>query len=187
MSAALKPGWAMSEDQHSHFWNLWSVASRYQGWTGSEPELRRREILSELGFSSAKQIDHRDGFDRVKKRLLELCGKVANEPVDAGQRRRILARIGESIAELEDAGCPSHTLNTVLRQRFKIVEGVNTMADLDTPELLNLLRTVTRLLHPPKKRRKRAQASDSHTLCNVTADNLPLSCMESADPFFQAG
>lgn len=145
MSAPLKPGWAMTEDQHSLFWRLWAAACAWQKWDtlpSAAREEKRREMLLDLGFSSAKVIGTTADFDRVKRRLEELGGRVHNEAPDAGQRRRILARIGEAISELSEAGYPSHSLDTILRTRFKIVAGIRTIADLPTLELLNLSRTL---------------------------------------------
>jgi hypothetical protein len=143
MSAALKLGWGITQDQHSLFWHLWNSACRYQQWTTSEANVKRHEILAELGFASAKHIDSTDGFDRVKKRFQELAGKVHNERADAGQRRRILSRIGLVFAELSEAEYPARSLDTILRKRFKLLEGSRRIGDLETPELVNLLSTVS--------------------------------------------
>ena len=142
----LKPGWAMTPDQHDLFWRVWASACRGQGWTAlpaAEQNAKRREVLSALGFSSAKHIDTRQGFDDVKQRLEALAGKVHNERADAGARRRILSRIGQSIAELDQAGYPPRSIETILPVRFKVIKGVRTLPDLDTPELVNLSRTLS--------------------------------------------
>jgi hypothetical protein len=142
----------MTEGQAVLFWRLFGAASRYQQWTASEAESRRRDILMECGFRSAKEIDRTDGFDRVKKRLEELSGRIHNEPEDAGRRRRVLARVGHALADLNAAGYPPRSLNTLLAERFKIIEGVRTVADLDTVELANLSRTLTARLAAWRKR-----------------------------------
>lgn len=143
--AALKPGWRMTQDQHDLFWRLWASAMRGQGWNtvpAVEQEAHRRAVLAELGFASAKLIDTRQGFDDVKKRFQALAGKVRNEAPDAGQRRRLLSRIGHAIAELDQAGYPPRSLDKILRVRFKVIDYIRTIPDLDTLELENLLRTV---------------------------------------------
>ncbi|HEX4122327.1 MAG TPA: hypothetical protein VH619_17055 [Verrucomicrobiae bacterium] len=141
-----RPGWGMTQDQISLFWRLWSGACAYQGWdamSSADRDEKRHEVLAECGFASAKHIDRTDGFDRVKKHLLELQGRVHNESEDAGERRRIVSRLGIILAEMGEAGYPEHSLNTILRERFKIIEGVNTITDLETRELLNLVRTLS--------------------------------------------
>ncbi len=145
-AANLKPGWQMTPDQHDLFWRLWASACRGQGWNAlpaAEQNAKRREVLSALGFASAKDIDTRQGFDDVKQRLEALAGKIHNERPDAGQRRRILSRIGQAIAELDQAGYPPRSIETILRIRFKVIKGVRTLPDLDTPELVNLSRTLS--------------------------------------------
>ncbi|HEX3716994.1 MAG TPA: hypothetical protein VH595_03425 [Verrucomicrobiae bacterium] len=144
-SASHPPGWGMNAAQISLFWRLWGDACAYQGWdalSSVERDEKRHEVLTECGFSSAKHVDRTVGFDRVKKRLMELQGHVHNEPEDAGERRRIVARIGTLLAELGEARYPEHSLDTILRKRFKVIEGVSSITDLDTRELLNLVRTL---------------------------------------------
>jgi hypothetical protein len=136
----------MTKDQAALFWRLWSAACQYQGWnalSSAERDEKRHEVLAECGFESVKDVDSLHGFDRVKARLLELQGRVQNAPDDAGQRRRYVVKIGILLAELGEAGYAEHSLNTILRERFKIIHGVNTITDLETPELLNLIRTLT--------------------------------------------
>jgi hypothetical protein len=152
MSAPLKPGWRMTVEQVRLFWRLWSAACRYQRWTTSESEARRHEILMECGFASAKDIDHTDGFDRVKNRLEALAGRIHNGPDDAGRRRRVLVRVGQAFAELNAANYPPHSVKTILVERFKVIEGIRTVADLNTEELINLSRTLAARLASWKKR-----------------------------------
>jgi hypothetical protein len=188
----------MTEDQHRLFWRLWSDACDWQGWAAlpaKEREQKRREILSSLGFTSATLIDAKDGFDSVKKRLLQLAGRVVNERADAGHRRRILARIGEAIAELNHAEYPQHSLDTILRARFKVIPGVSEVADLDTRELINLSKTLAARLASWNERHAAATALDvapaitshdalcsasgtapaspRHTICSPHAAELP--------------
>jgi hypothetical protein len=201
MSTALKPGWRMTEDQHRKFWRLWSDACEYQRWTAlpaKDCEQKRREISSGLGFSSAKRINTTSGFDRVKKHLEALAGHVHNESPDAGQRRRIISRIGQVMSELTGAGYPHHSLDTILRVRFKVIEGIRTITDLETPELVNLSRTLTARLSAWKQQPgpdSQAEPSSAagvalvgamHTLCNNNADHLQAALMATPDLFFQA-
>jgi hypothetical protein len=169
----------MTEGQVVLFWRLFGAASRYQHWTTSEAESRRREVLMECGFRSAKDVDHLEGFDRVKKRLEELAGRIHNEPEDAGQRRRVLARVGQALADLNAAGYPPHSLETILTTRFKIITGVRTIADLSASDLVNLSRTLTARLATWKKRFD----SPAHA---ASAAALQDSSISSAEPLHPA-
>jgi len=147
--ATVKPGWLMSEAQAAVFWRLWAAVMKAQGWPSSENNARRHEVLAALGFSSVKDVDMKDGFDRVKKRLEELADKVHNEREDAGQRRRFLHRIDEQCATLNalmgrDA---AGAYLAVLRiERFKRFAGVNTVEDLPTVELEHVVMTLDRVI-----------------------------------------
>ena len=152
--AALKPGWKMTPEQHRLFWRLWTAACAWQGWPSQDCEEKRREILTALGFDSAKEIDSTRGFDAVKSRLMELAGKVVNETPDAGERRRILSRVGLALGELGQADYPQAALHRILRERFHVIEGEGTIADLPTVELLNLVRTLTARLAGWQKKRE---------------------------------
>jgi hypothetical protein len=116
---------------------------------------------------AAQYLNCSDDHDRVKKRLLELQGRVHNEPQDAGERRRITSRIGVLLAELGKAKYPSHSLNTILRERFKVIEGVNTITDLETRELLNLVRTLAARLASWKARQSGQPAPDDKSLAHA--------------------
>jgi hypothetical protein len=100
-------------------------------------------VLWELGFASAKQIDSTRGFGAVKKRFMELQNHLHNEPPDADERRRLIYRIGLALAELSEAGYAPKAIETILRTRFKVIAGAKTISDLDTVELVNLLRTLS--------------------------------------------
>jgi hypothetical protein len=63
----------------------------------------------------------------------------------AGQRRRYLHRTGEQILELESLGY-GESLKTILKTRFKVIEGVRTIFDLPTRELLNMVQTLDRCI-----------------------------------------
>src|SRR5580700_10023690 len=99
----LFPGWRMTFEQHGLFWRMWGNACIAQGWDklpSAERDERRREMLAEIGFESIKDVNSTTGFDAVKKRLMELTDRVANEPDDAGDRRRLLHCIGELFSDL---------------------------------------------------------------------------------------
>jgi hypothetical protein len=142
MSAPLQLGWKMSVDQVPLFWRLWGAACRGQGWSGKEAIAKRKEVLAELGFASVKHIDAAGGFDRVREHLEALAARVQNERPDAGERRRLLWNIDQARAELSAAAYPAEFLNKIFKQRFRVIAGVRLIGDLETEELLNLLRTL---------------------------------------------
>jgi len=204
---ALKPGWQMTEDQHSLFWRLWSAAMRGQGWNtlpAAEQEAKRREVLASLGFRSAKLIDTRQGFDDVKKRFEALAGKVHNEAPDAGQHRRLLARIGEAFSDLDAASYPPRAVEKILRVRFKVIKGVRTIPDLETVEMENLARTLNARLTAWNHLRRLADIlsavllrlalfsawplpsarTDPHTAGTASAIAMPGDCTAPADTLF---
>ena len=143
----------------AQFWNfinkLWPAACAGQGWDklpSAEREDKRHEVLAALGFGSLKHVDKRKGFDRVVERLEELAkaviviGPDQGEPVvegeAAGERRRLLHRVGETATELSQAGYPEHSLMTILRD-FGVVPGVRDITGLPGDALLTLSRTLT--------------------------------------------
>lgn len=127
----------------------------------AERDAKRKACLRELGFTSATEIDSRQGFDDVKDQLSHLANRVSNQPADAGTRRRLLAKIGELLADAEDAGY-SGQVHRILTDRFKIIEGIRTIADLPTVELTQLISTLKARLRTWKQRQRpgTAPASD---------------------------
>jgi hypothetical protein len=128
----------MTEGQWCSFWRLWGAACVGQGWdklTAAERDGKRRETLLQLGFNSAKEIDKTAGFDRVKRRLEELA-HVLPAPVD-GEKVRLLHRIGEVIAGLEESLFPGHRLAAILKSNG-VVTGVRALEDLEKERLLSL-------------------------------------------------
>ena len=98
--------------------------------------------MAECGFLSAKHIDRTEGFNRVKKRLW-------NCKAASTTNRRTRASAAASLRESAyywpnwaKQNTLLHSLNTILRERFKVIEGVNTITDLETRELLNMVRTL---------------------------------------------
>src|SRR5579872_2734929 len=117
-------GWRMSVVHRDLFLRLWSDACEAQGWHRPtlEREAIRHQILEELGFSSARDIGTTDGFDAVKAEFERLADVVHNERDDAGQRRRITWRINQTLERLRAAGYLDHSIQTILVDRFKIVD-----------------------------------------------------------------
>lgn len=145
--------------------------------------------MAELGFASATLIDSTDGFDSVKKRFLELAGKIVNERDDAGHRRRVLARIGEVMADLSADAYPAHSIKTILAERFKVIEGVSAINDLCTLELTNLSKTLTARLASWHQRQTAAPttfADHPHTPCNTNAGHMQAAVTATPDLFFSA-
>lgn len=135
------PGWRISAEQVNLFWRLWNDACNAQGWhrlPSDQRDAKRKEILLDLGFRSAKHIDPTDGFDAVKDYLEQLADVLHNQPDDAGQRRRIAWRANEALERLVQAGCPQGIIDSILADGFKVFPGLRTVSELPTLGLLKL-------------------------------------------------
>ena len=79
----------LSPEQVKTFWRLWPQACRANGWikenglTASDIDARRKEVLRECGFDSLTHVDKRDGFTKVKNRLLILIGESVQAGIEA--------------------------------------------------------------------------------------------------------
>lgn len=188
---AVKVGWKMSEEQASWFWRNWERACRVQGWTGAARDVKRHEVLAGLGFASIKEVDKTAGFDRLKKRVLELQAKVlvdtpeTGQPAapgeDAGERRRLLWRVAEAVAALQKSGYPEHSFATVFRD-FGLVKGWRGIADLEQGRLLTLSRTLSRI-HTEWLERKAEEAE--YEAAKPVVD-VEFSCdVPSTEPVYQ--
>jgi hypothetical protein len=150
----LFPGWKMTVDQHGLLFRLWGDACRAQGWdrlSASERDAKRKEVTARV-FGPGKswtEVNKTGECDLLFARLKFLADKLqgAQEDLDPepGQRRRYIHRIGEQIQELESLGY-SESLKTILKTRFKVIEGVRTIFDLPTRELLNMVQTLDRCI-----------------------------------------
>jgi hypothetical protein len=150
---ATSPGWGMTDSQRHSFWRKWGDVCEAQGWDKLPPfqrEAKRIEILGELGFASAKDVDKTAGCDRVFRKFEELAG-VVHAKADDGGRARLLHRIGEAISELAELGCPPEVWEKILRD-FGVVPGVIDISDLPENKLLTLSRTLSRYVGDWKKK-----------------------------------
>lgn len=146
-------GWKLSEPQIKLFWRLMANAAKYQQWSNAEAEVQRRVILKECGFYSAKQIDPRGGFDRVKRRLEELAGMVHASPEDEAKRGRCIYKIGELLVDWNDVyGEKAETaLQSLFKARFKVIPQLSTIGQLSTDELVNLCVTLEERIEAKRK------------------------------------
>lgn len=93
----------LSDAQLNLFWRIWGAACRAQNWdrshgfSAADIGEKRHEMLRDLGFASLKDVDQRDGFDRLLARVRVLAGQIkgAIDEVDPhqGDRRRLLYRM----------------------------------------------------------------------------------------------
>jgi hypothetical protein len=177
------PGWKMTPEQRSLYWRLWAAACEYQGWdrlSAVERDEKRHQVLAGCGFASAKDIDRTDGFDAVKKRLEELVDIVHNEPPDAGLRRRILSRVNRALWQLRQAEYPEHSIQTILLERFKVIEGSTTIPDLPTHELVNLSKTLAARLATQKERQAQSIRPAPSSVGNAASCNAAGTAYASA-------
>ena len=161
----------MTISQRDLFWRLWAAACAAQGWNrlpAEEREAKRKQVLFELGFGSAKHIDPKDGFDAVKAELERLADVVANEPQDAGRRRRVAWCANQALRKLRAAGYPERSIETILIDRFKVVPGVSAIEDLPTDELVKLAITLDTRLKTWHRRDSSAEPP-----CNGHSTDVP--------------
>lgn len=70
----------LSENQVNTFWRLWPKACQANGWTRDngmttvQIDAKRKELLLDCGFTSLTLVDRKDGFTKVKNKLLILIG-----------------------------------------------------------------------------------------------------------------
>ena len=155
--------------QVSLFWRLWADACAVQGWMGQDREVQRKNMLSELGWKSLKDVDRTRGFDRLKGHLLRLSyripgGTEAAFP-DVGEMRRhfglIRADLLPRLASVHPD--PEGYLGRILRDRFDGVRRWEDLAEnpLHGPRLIrHLLFTLTRAVRRLERKAELAAALD---------------------------
>ena len=172
-------GFQISEAQFFLFWKLFKAACAYQGWSKSEREEKRKWILWQCGrWNSLKEVDARRGYDSVKDRLEQLAGIVHNQAEDAGDRRRLMAGIEAAKADLLAAGYAPAAIDTIMRERFKLIDGASVIKDLPTEELRNAIRTLKSRLATFKRK---ASATPMQGDCETNFQDRKATV---DDPFF---
>lgn len=131
----------ISKNQRIHLMaDCWNPACKAQGWKASNREFRLQKFSELLGrpLKSSDDIEPIKEFGQLKAKLLRLADNVrgATEDGDTNhdERRRMLWTIehfykpclGVYVADVETY------LNTVLKERFKIVKGLSTYEDLSS-------------------------------------------------------
>jgi hypothetical protein len=122
----------LSPPQLSRFWREWTTACRVAGWTASNGytatqinELRH-ELLERAGFSSLTQVDKTKGFDKVLAELTAIGqpdNLQAQLDLQAQPRKRLifaLDKLTQSVTESYDGTAPlgSTYLAAIMRDRF---------------------------------------------------------------------
>jgi len=92
--------------------------------------------------------------------------------------------IGELFAELDAAGYPPHSIDTILKKRFKVIPGIQTIPTLETPEMVNLIRTLSARLATWKRRQTPAIQEYPPASGMVPASAMPDNCTALADTLF---
>jgi len=146
----LFPGWKMTVDQHGLLFRLWRDACARQGWdklSSAERDLKRKEQLRAVfGFEKSFTELNTKGdcdlfFARLKFLADNLQGAREDQDPEPGQRRRYMHRIGELLSEFDEVGQLEY-VEPILKERFKRFKGLNTIGDLNTEDLHQMVMTL---------------------------------------------
>lgn len=133
----------MTVAQHNTLIRLWLGACSVQGWDKlktAEREAKRKEVLTRV-FGCEKSftaINHTTECDQIFRELKRLASIVVD---DAGGRARLLNAAGELLAELNELVEPAY-IATLLKDRFKVVDGVRPITDLSDKSMAQLIYTL---------------------------------------------
>jgi hypothetical protein len=130
----------LAPKQVKEFWRLWPQACSANGWTrengmtAAAIDAKRKEVLRECGFNSLTEVDRRDGFTKVKNKLLVLigvsvqAGVEANDPVAHNN-----ARIHRHVIETEILPCLALYVEDVTGYVATVIAGLTRHYKTDRP------------------------------------------------------
>jgi hypothetical protein len=118
--------------------DLWPRACKTQRWNKGDRALRLRVFSEALGrgLTSASEINATSDFDHIKAHLLMLAdnvqGTIETDHPEIGDRRRLLWKyqhvqrpcLGVYVEDVDAY------VRQILRERFKLFEGISTVEDL---------------------------------------------------------
>lgn len=137
------PGWKMTMAQHNTLIRLWTGACAAQGWDklgAREREAQRKLVLTRVfGYArSFTEIDSTKGCDAIFREFKRLANAVTD---DNGERNRLLHAVGKLLTDINELVEPGY-IATLLKDRFKAVEGVRPVTDLSNKTLSQLVYTL---------------------------------------------
>lgn len=156
---------------------LWPAACRQQGWDENDKTMRyavfaevlgdrepHKSNLAAGGHISANDFlseGERDDFGAIKRHLLLLSGKdlLQADPV----RRRLLWIVTDRLMPCYRVYKPGAALETILRERFSRIKGVNTIDDLSLTNVKKLIYTLTARVNTARK----AAGDTPHEMCQA--------------------
>jgi len=131
----------LSPDQVKRFWYLWKQVCIANGWTKehglstADIDAKRKEVLRECGFDSLTRVDKRDGFTKVKNKLLILIGTDLKAGLEANDTvAHNNARIHRHKIEKEIIPCLALYAEDVTGYVSTVIAGLTRHYKTDRPE-----------------------------------------------------
>ena len=141
MSKPNYPGWKMSESQHGAYFRLFAAACAAQKCetAAAKEALRRAAHIAAFGRPvSAKEIDQGKMFDAIKREFLRLADSVDHNTDQ--ERKRLVFAAYDSLNRLHKLVARAY-VTTLLKQRFKVIDGKRSVEDLSDGQLHQLIIT----------------------------------------------
>jgi hypothetical protein len=159
----------LTKPQLSRFWRDWSRVIKYQDWSHDQAETERKALLQRAGFQSLTHVDRSAGFDRLLSELGRLLDNVKRTAElgnpEPGERRRYLHLIREHAAQL---GGEPYVL-ALARDRFHVTTGLNTIQDLSTQDLYQLMMTLAARASSARRARENQSLTSEETFPDQVA------------------
>ena len=140
-SKTLYPGWRMTVAQHGRYFWLLADACAAQGAvsTAAKEALRKQAHRAAFGFEkSAKDINADKEFTAIANEFRRLGNVVETE---TNERRQSIYVARQRLTALAAITAPGY-IETLLKQRFKVIPGLRAVEDLSRKQLTDLITTV---------------------------------------------
>lgn len=137
----------LNKNQQDMFWAKWRDICALTQWGHEVAETERHALLRRAGFSSLRDVDHLEGFDRVLAQLLAL-----EKPDSVGDQMRQQdqpkIRLKHAIGKLSPG---NNYLKAVMRNKF----GTDDWDDLSIKQLTDLRNTLAARNATAQRKRKK--------------------------------
>lgn len=137
----------ITKKQFNWFWSMagWPAIVALHGWTNAEGEEQRRLAIQRAGFPSGslKDVDHLEGFDRLKAEMEALKNPADIDPqMRQAQmpRTRLEFAVGQLSQKLSPSNDPLAYARAISRDRFGTLD-IGSLTDGQLEQLRNTLRT----------------------------------------------